>query len=109
MIYIYAILAVLLLLNLGTIIYFSYLFNRISKKTTGINKHLEHVDNTVTKTLVTNPPVAAPSPNEATQEDVEEVPLSEQSPWEIPNNIKIEVEGGDTFAPYGYEVTNANS
>jgi hypothetical protein len=50
-----------------------------------------------------------PSPNQATKAEEVEVPLDEQSPWQIPNDVKVEIEGGDTLSPLGYEVTNATS
>ena len=55
-----------------------------------------------------NPPVK-PSANQATKSEAEIVPLDEQNPWQIPNDVKVEIEGGDTIAPLGYEVTNATS
>ena len=42
------------------------------------------------------------SPNKVKPEEDKEVPLSEEVPWEIPPDVKIAVEGGDTNKPYEY-------
>ena len=66
----------------------------------------KHDDNITKKLMVPNPQ-SSPEPNEAAQQEEEVVPLDEQSPWHIPRDVKIEVEGGDSLAPLEYEVANA--
>lgn len=70
---------------------------------------MEQRDNRLTKALVTNPIQAPPSPNEATKEEEDVIPLDEQTPWQIPQDVKIEIEGDYSNVPFEYEVTNANS
>lgn len=42
------------------------------------------------------------SPNRLKQLNEKTVPLAEESPWQIPKDVKVEVEGGDTNIPYSY-------
>ena len=42
------------------------------------------------------------SPNKVTQKPDKTVPLGEEIPWNIPPDVKINVEGGDNNIPYGY-------
>ena len=42
------------------------------------------------------------SPNKVKEEKDETVSLSEDSPWTVPPDVKIAVEGGDTNSPYEY-------
>lgn len=44
-----------------------------------------------------------PSKNDVMTEDTNEVDLDENSPIVIPPGVKLEVEGGDTIAPPGFE------
>jgi hypothetical protein len=48
--------------------------------------------------------IVTKQPNEATQEQNDFTPLDENVPWDIPGDVKIKVEGGDTLVPPGYEV-----
>ena len=41
----------------------------------------------------------SPSPNTVSEEETNEMEFSEQVPFEIPKDIKFEVEGGDTQVP----------
>ncbi len=59
----------------------------------------EKLDNVQVKEIVVG------SPNTVTKTDDETIPLSENMPWAIPPDVKIEVEGGDMLAPAGYEAT----
>ena len=45
-----------------------------------------------------------PSKNDVMTEDTNEIDLDENSPIVIPPGVKLEVEGGDTTAPPGFEV-----
>jgi hypothetical protein len=49
-------------------------------------------------------PKVVQSPNEAIEEKEEPALLDENAPWEIPKDVKITVEGGDTLVPPGFEV-----
>lgn len=45
----------------------------------------------------------SPSPNEATKVNKDEVEFSENDPINLPPDVKIELEGGDSHIPPGYE------
>ena len=55
--------------------------------------------------LVPIVPKANPAPNEAATEPEPEQVLDENVPWDIPDDVKITVEGGDTLVPPGFEAT----
>lgn len=43
------------------------------------------------------------APNTITKADENVIAFEEGNPLDLPKNIKFQVEGGDTFVPYGYE------
>ena len=49
------------------------------------------------------PPAVQSSPNEATEDEEDSNLMDENAPWEIPEDVKITVEGGDTLVPPGFE------
>ena len=102
-----AILVTALLMMLG---FSAYLYTRLLKimrELSSIKKLVIEHDNSMTRKFVVNAaPTETPAPNEATNIEEDVVPLDEQHPWSIPKDVKLEVEGGDTLAPPGYEVTN---
>jgi hypothetical protein len=88
----------------------AYIYTRILKILGELraikNLIAKHDDSMTKKLLVTHQPNLTPAPNEATIIEDESVPLDEQHPWSIPKDVKVEVEGGDTLAPPGFEVSN---
>jgi len=48
-------------------------------------------------------PKPVQSPNQALEQEEESTLLDENVPWEIPSDVKITVEGGDTLVPPGFE------
>lgn len=48
--------------------------------------------------------VDIPAPNDATKADPNEIDLSETDSHQIPKNVKLDIEGGDTLAPPGFQV-----
>ena len=50
------------------------------------------------------PPSISNQPNEATEVKDDGQILDENVPWNIPDDVKITVEGGDSHTPPGYEV-----
>ena len=44
-------------------------------------------------------------PNEASEKKDDGEMLDENVPWDIPDDVKITVEGGDSHTPPGYEVS----
>jgi hypothetical protein len=83
-------------------------FYKLTRNSKQLKEVVAHETDEVKKS-VQNPVSASPSPNEATQEEEQIVSLDEQTPWQIPRDIKVEVEGSESVAPLGYEVTNATS
>lgn len=51
-------------------------------------------------------PTVESSPNEASKEDVDEIEFSEITPFDIPKELKLEMEGGDSTIPPGYTEKN---
>lgn len=43
-----------------------------------------------------------PSPNQISKNDDKTVDLNSLNPTDLPKNVKLEIEGGDNFIPYGY-------
>ena len=101
--------SILLAINIATLIVLIRHTRQQRKQLQGIRTFMGLMDNRLTKALVTNPIQSPPSPNEATKEEDEIVPLDEQSPWQIPEDVKIEIEGDSSNTPYEYEVTNGRS
>ena len=47
--------------------------------------------------------IDAPEPNEAVKVNTNEVDLSETESFQIPKDVKLDVEGGDVQTPPGFE------
>lgn len=62
---------------------------------TSINKVHSRVDKIFT--------VDAPEPNDATKADTNEIDLSESDSFQIPRDVKLDIEGGDMSVPPGFE------
>ena len=107
--YIAIIISLLVASNIATLTFLYFTNKNNKQQISGIKSFMEQMDQRMTKALVINPVQSAPSPNEATQEDDEVIPLDEQTPWQIPQDVKVEVEGDTSNVPFGFEVTNANS
>ena len=60
----------------------------------------KYMDNIVALT----PTIVKPAPNEAVEVKDDGNILDENVPWNIPKDVKITVEGGDTLAPPEFEV-----
>ena len=47
--------------------------------------------------------VDAPEPNDATKVDTNEIDLGETDSFQIPKDVKLDIEGGDMSVPPGFE------
>ena len=53
--------------------------------------------------FVTSDNQVKPEPNEVSVVNKDEIEFTEQNPINLPNDVKFEVEGGDSFIPPGYQ------
>ena len=97
-------LGVLALINLlisGVLFYTIKRYNRFN------SKRLKEIETAVKDIrVIRQKEYSTPSPNIATakpKKEEEMIGLDEAQPWSIPDDIKIEVEGGDGFMPPEYQ------
>ena len=96
------ILFAIILITQGIVIF--YLLSLVStlKETDSNNQKRFQAAMDKVVALDKQPPVQS-SPNEAIEDEEDSNLMDENAPWEIPEDVKITVEGGDTLVPPGFE------
>ena len=74
--------------------------DKFNKSVSELSQSLDKVHKRIDQIFV----VDIPSPNEATNKDPNEIDLSETDSHQIPKDVKLDVEGGDSQTPPGFEV-----
>lgn len=79
----------------GVVNSFSKQFKTQSKVLAGLEEAVKNVHRRIDGIFI----IDKPSENEATKEKEEAVNFSEGRPLDLPTDLKVEVEGGDTMIP----------
>lgn len=74
-----------------------------NKKIILLSRHLALLKKRIDDIFV-QPTSPEQSPNEVTEVDPDIIELSEDRPLDLPSDLKIEIEGGDTHIPPNFQV-----